>query len=264
MPLLGVEGGEIWWEEHGSGRPLMMVSGLGGVGAYWTGNLAAFTPHFRVILHDQRGTGRSSRVPVESIGQMARDALALMDHLDLGQVSWLGHSTGAAIGAELELEHLGRIESLVLNSSTTHGDAYRRRLFAVRRVLHEKAGAEAYARFTSLLLYPPWYINAQSDELGGREKAIAETLGEPAVQASRLDAILAWDRRDELFRIRARTLVICAQDDILTPIYFSEDFARRIPKANFVRLETGGHACSQTVPDLFEKAVLDFLGSRPS
>ncbi len=38
----------------------MMVAGLGGVGTYWKPNIAAFTPHFRVILHDQRGTGRTS------------------------------------------------------------------------------------------------------------------------------------------------------------------------------------------------------------
>jgi aminoacrylate hydrolase len=53
--------------------------------------------------------------------------------------------------------------------------------------------------------------------------------------------------------------VICAEDDILTPIAFSEDFARLIPGARLHRLKTGGHACSRTVPDDFESVVLDFL-----
>lgn len=259
MPLLSLPGADIWYEEHGSGPPLMMVAGLGGVGTYWTVNLAAFTPHFRVILHDQRGTGRSSRVPVRSVGEMAGDALALMDHLGLEEVAWLGHSTGAAIGADLELDHPGRITSLVLHSSTTHGDAYRRRVFAIRRLLHERVGPEAYASFTSLLLYPPWYINQHGDRLAAQEVRSAETLGEPAVQASRLEAILQWDRRQELSRIHARTLVLCAVDDVLTPVYFSKEFASLIPGSRLELLATGGHACSQTVSDVFETAVLNFL-----
>jgi aminoacrylate hydrolase len=259
MPLIPVEDGEIYYEEHGAGAPLMMVAGLGGVGAYWTPNLAAFAAQFRVILHDQRGTGRSSRVPVQSIAQMSRDAIHLMDHLGLHRAHWLGHSTGAAIGVDLALDHPGRIGRIVINSSTTHGDVYRRKLFGIRRTLHATAGAAAYASFTSLLLYPPWYINQNADALAEEEAKAAAGIADPAIQASRLDAILAWDRRAELPRLTVPTLVICAEDDILTPIAFSEDFARLIPGARLHRLKTGGHACSRTVPDDFEPVVLDFL-----
>ena len=259
MPLLPVEDGELWWEEHGAGPPLMMVAGLGGVASWWTDTLPAFTPHFRVILHDQRGTGRSSRVAVRSIGQMAEDARALMDHLGVVETAWLGHSTGAAIGVDLALDHSGRISRLVINSSTTRGDDYRRRVFAIRRLLHASAGPAGYAQFTSLLLYPPWFINANSERLAVEEARAAAGLGDPAVQGSRLDAILAWDRSAEFRSLRAETLVICAEDDILTPMPFSEEFAARIPGAVLVRAPTGGHALSRTRPDLFEPPVLRFL-----
>ena len=260
MPLLDVGDAEIWYEEHGDGPPLFLVAGLGGVGTYWTPNLPSFASRFRVILHDQRGTGRSSRLPVRSIGQMSADALRLIEHLGLESVRWLGHSTGAAIGADLGLDHRHRVSRLVLNSSTTHGDAYRRKLFGIRRALQAKVGADAYASYTSLLLYPPWYINEHADELALEEARAASSLGAPEVQASRLDAILAWDRRAELSRLACPTMVICAEDDILTPITFSETFARLIPGARFERLRTGGHACSRTVPELFEAPVLTFLG----
>ena len=263
MPLLPVTDGEIWWEEHGAGPPLMMVAGLGGVGSWWADTLPAFTPHFRVILHDQRGTGRSSRVAVRSVAQMAADALALMDHLGLAHTAWLGHSTGGAIGVDLALDQPGRLTRLVVNSSTTRGDDYRRRVFAIRRLLHTAAGPAAYAQFTTLLLYPPWFINAHHERLSAEEARAAAGLGDPAVQASRLDAILAWDRAAEFGRLRTETLVVCAEDDILTPMPFSEEFAARIPGAHFVRLPTGGHAVSRTRPDLFEPPVLRFLLGQP-
>jgi aminoacrylate hydrolase len=259
MPLLEIEGARLWYEEYGSGPPLMMAAGLGGVGTYWTSNLPVFTPHFRVILHDQRGTGRSTRAAVRSISQMAQDARSLMDHLHIESAAWLGHSTGAAIGVDLALDTPDRISRLVINSSTTRGDAYRRKVFEVRRTLHARAGAAAYAKFSSMLLYPPWWINENAAVLEVEEASAAQNLGAPEVQSSRLDAILNWDRRSEFNRLKARTLIICAADDILTPLYFSEEFMRFIPGARLEVLRTGGHACSRTVPELFNRVVLDFL-----
>ncbi len=259
MPLIAVDDGELWYEEDGAGPPLMLVAGLGGVGSYWEPNMASLAARFRVIRHDQRGTGRSSRVAVRSVGQMAADARQLMDHLGLQQAAWLGHSTGGAIGADLALDHPGRISRLVINSSTTHGDVYRHKLFATRRTLYAMAGPAAYANYSSLLLYPRWYINQHADALAAEEARAAAALGAPEVQASRLDAILAWDRRAELPGLQAPTLVICAEDDVLTPIGFSEEFARLIPNAQLHRLRTGGHACSRTVPEVFEPVVMDFL-----
>jgi aminoacrylate hydrolase len=95
--------------------------------------------------------------------------------------------------------------------------------------------------------------------LEAEEAKAAAALGAPEVQASRLDAILAWDRREDLPRIAVPTLVICAEDDILTPIAFSEGFAALIPNSRLERLATGGHACSRTVADQFEHCVLNFL-----
>lgn len=261
MPLLPRPDGEIWYEIHGEGPPLMMVAGLGGTGSYWTPNLPAFAATHRVILHDQRGTGKSSRVPVTGVAQMAADAAALIAHLGLVDVDWLGHSTGGAIGTCVALDHPGLIRKLVINSSTTCGDPYRHKLFAIRRLLHAKLGAEAYAAFTSLLLYPPWWINAHADSLAGEEAKAAAGLGPPEVQASRLDAILNYDRRADLARLGLPVLVICARDDILTPSYFSEELARLIKGSRLELFETGGHACSRTMADRFNETVLAFLAS---
>ncbi len=85
------------------------------------------------------------------------------------------------------------------------------------------------------------------------------------MQASRLDAILAFDPRAEFSRISIPTMVVCADDDILTPRYFSEDFAARIPNAKTYFAKRGGHALSRTEPDLFNQIALEFfLGASPA
>jgi aminoacrylate hydrolase len=78
---------------------------------------------------------------------------------------------------------------------------------------------------------------------------------------SRIDAILAFDRTADLSRIRAPTLIVAAQDDLVTPAYFSEDLARRIPGAEAKFFAHGGHYFTEVLPREFNQAVLPFLAA---
>lgn len=119
MPFARADhGAELFWECHGSGPPLILAAGLGGVGRYWTPNLPDFAAHFATYTFDQRGTGRSSKVPVRSIEQMAADLLAIMDAAGLSRAHYLGHSTGGAIGGAAALDSPGRLASLLIYAST--------------------------------------------------------------------------------------------------------------------------------------------------
>src|SRR5579863_4943199 len=99
MPKLTVHSGEIYYEEHGAGPPLLLVSGLGGLASYWRPQLPALTDRFQVIVHDHRGTGQSEKSRIRySVEQMAADVVGLMDGLSIPFAHVLGHSTGGAIG----------------------------------------------------------------------------------------------------------------------------------------------------------------------
>jgi aminoacrylate hydrolase len=249
----------LYWERHGQGPALILGAGLGGVGSYWSPNLPELMSHFTIYLFDQRGTGKSSKEPVQSIEQMADDLIAVMDHADLAETMYLGHSTGGAIGVAAVLDHPGRITAMTIYASTTCGDAYRRRVLQLRSQLFSGLGIKAYAQYTSLLLYPPYWINAHDAELAAAEASVADQLANPEVQTSRFDAILNFDRREELSRIAIPTLVLCADDDILTPRYFSEEYVKLIPGALGRWIERGGHALSRTEPELFNRIILDFF-----
>jgi aminoacrylate hydrolase len=259
VPLVERAGAELYWERHGAGPPLVLAAGLGGVGSYWAPNLPALTQHFTVLTFDQRGTGASSKVRVQSVEEMAADIAAVMDAAEFDSAHFLGHSTGGAIGVALALERPERLRSLMVYASTTCGDPYRRKLLGLRRQIHEQLGAAAYGQYTSLLLYPPYWINANEERLAAAETQAAGQLGPPDVQASRLDAILSFDRRAELSKIRVPTMVLCADDDILTPRYFSEEYARLIPGARALYVPKGGHALSRTEPELFNQIALQFF-----
>jgi len=261
MALVRRDGCDLHYTVQGRGPPLILAAGLGGTADWWAPQVERYAARFTVLHFDQRGTGRSSRIPVASVEEMAEDLRAVLDHAGIERAMMVGHSTGAAIGVALALDHPGRLDRLVIYASTTHGDAYRRRIFRLRQSLLEQGGPAAYAAYSTLLLYPPYWINAHAGALPAMEAAAAAGLGAPAVQASRLEAILRFDRRAELGRLDLPVRVLCAADDILTPPYFSEGFAEAIPGAGLWLEPRGGHALSRTEPAAFDAAVLPFLES---
>ena len=77
------DGETLYYEVHGSGPPLALVTGLGGLASFWAPHVEALAEDFTVVLHDHRGTGRSSHSLIRySIAQMADDTLQLLNHLD--------------------------------------------------------------------------------------------------------------------------------------------------------------------------------------
>jgi aminoacrylate hydrolase len=261
MPEITLSDGEkLYYEEQGAGRPLVLVAGLGGVGSYWTPQIEEFSKHFRVILHDHRGTGKSSRSKITySVDQMAADTLDLMDALKIEQADFMGHSTGAAVAQIIAVEHPERLGRIVLASGWTKADGFFRRCFEVRRQLLLSAGPEAYIRATPLFLNPSWWIRDNIDAIERGESAVYGGNHDVDIMASRIDALLAFDRTQDLPKITHEVLVLGVANDHLTPAYFSEEMASIIPGAKLHVMKDGGHAASQVLPSEFNAIALEFL-----
>jgi aminoacrylate hydrolase len=261
MPEVRVGDSEIYYESHGKGPAVLLVPGLGGVGGYWLPNIPAFTRGHQVIIHDHRGTGQSSRSLIKySVDQMTTDLIAVMDDLGIEKAHLVGHSTGGAIGQTLAATHPERLLSLTIYASWTKADPFFRRVFEARRTLLTAAGVAAYVRATPVFLYPDWWINDNIDTLEAREKVVIPNFPPAEIAASRIDAVVDFDRTADLGAIAVPTMIIVAKDDILTPPYYSRQLAQMIPGAEFVELERGGHCASETNPTAFENAVLGFIG----
>lgn len=261
MPTARVAGGEIHYEQAGEGEPLVFVSGLNGVGRYWQPQLPAFTQRFRVITYDQRGTGSSDRLQREfSVDQMAAELAELMDALKIQRAHIVGLSTGGAIGQTLAVEQPQRIAKLVMCSTWTHCDPWFRRLFEARRAMYQQAGAGLHAMFHPLWLYPPDYVNAHDAEIDEDRRRAGASAPPVEVSIGRIDALLKFDRRADLSRIVAPTLVIASTNDYITPSYYARTLAQAIPGAKLEIVEGGGHSISKTRPQLFNDLVLKFLG----
>lgn len=260
MPIAAIAGGEIAYEDAGTGEPLVFVSGLNGVGRYWKPQTALFAKHFRVITYDQRGTGGSDQLQrVFSVDQMARELIALLDHLKIERVHLVGMSTGGAIGQTIAIEYPQRLMKLALCSTWTHCDPWFRRLFHARRDMYLQAGPDLHSQFHPLFLYSPEYVNAHDAEIEEERKRAPTKSAPVEVSVGRIDALLQFDRRAGLSSIKAETLVMASDSDFITPAYFSEALARAIPGARLIMLKGGGHSFTVTRADDFNRELTAFL-----
>jgi aminoacrylate hydrolase len=267
MPIINANGISQEYEWHGienlNELPIALVAGMGGSRSYWKPQMSDFAKNHRVLSYDQRGTGGSSAVKVDSIEQLAADFICLLDELKTERIHFVGHSTGGAIGQVLAVKYPERLASLVLYASIHKADHYRHRVWGLRKQILETMGPEIYAKTTSLFFYPPEFTNAHHDELLAVEARTAQfELSSPEIMGSRIESILKFDVSIDLAKIQTPTLVICAEDDLLTPAYFSKEMATLIPKAKLILFEKGGHAYSRSNPEQFNKVVLDFINSQ--
>ncbi len=254
------DGAELYYEKQGHGPALFLVPGLGGDGRFWDANARELAKHFTVVVHDHRGTARSTLSRIKySVEQMADDALQLIDELGFQKVHWCGHSTGGAMGQVLATSQPDRIDRLVLSATWARTDAFFRRLFEVRAQILRELGPAAYVKSSALALNMPPWIRDHDADLAAAEAKANETIPEPEIVLSRIAAIVAHDQRERLQRVRAPTLAICARDDMVTPLYFTEELVRLIPHARAYVLPDGGHFFPNVHGPEFRRVMTAFL-----
>jgi len=108
-----VNGIKIWYATFGSGPPVILLHGGLANSDYWGKLAPALLPHYRVVVMDSRGHGRSSR-DAQPYGYdlMASDVLALMDFLKIDKAALVGWSDGAIIGLDIAIHHPERLSKL--------------------------------------------------------------------------------------------------------------------------------------------------------
>ena len=256
----------LHYEEHGPARapPLILSSGLGGSGSYWAPNLEALAADHRVILYDHRGTGRSDRKLPErlSVGDMAGDLLALMDGLGIARATLIGHAAGACIALAAALDAPERVENLFLVNGFARPDPHFIRCFETRLALLRDSGVHAFIHAQPIFLYPAGWCSWNAGRLMDEEAEQLRHFQGAANAEARIRALLDFDVADRLGEIRADTVAIAADDDVLVPNTCSNLIGEGITGAIVHGIEWGGHACNVTNPDEFNRIMLSWLAVR--
>jgi pimeloyl-ACP methyl ester carboxylesterase len=115
MPTIKVGDISIYYEVHGEGEPLLLISGLGRDLTAWMFQTPEFSKKYRVIAFDNRGIGRTDAPDMPySTEMMANDTVGLMNALSIEETHILGLSMGGQIAQYLAFKYPKRVRSLIL------------------------------------------------------------------------------------------------------------------------------------------------------
>jgi pimeloyl-ACP methyl ester carboxylesterase len=254
-----------------NGEPLLLIMGLGMQLIAWPQELVQLliTRGFRVLRMDNRDAGLSAgfdhlgpprvaaaalrytlHLPVAApytLGDMARDAVGVLDALGIQRAHICGASLGGMVAQHVAAEHADRVKSLTLIMTTSGARRLPQPSFRVRSALLKRPkGRETEAIVQHLVgllgvigspAFPP-----DPQQLRARLQAATERAFRPQGTARQLMAVVAdGDRTPLLARIQARTLVIHGEADPLVPVAAGRDLVQRIPGAEADFIPGMGH-----------------------
>ncbi|WP_284775278.1 pyrimidine utilization protein D [Agrobacterium sp. lyk4-40-TYG-31] len=252
---------EVQGRDEADAQTILLSSGLGGSGSYWAPQMEMLQQHFRVVVYDHHGTGRTGgEVPQSGgIAAMADDVVEIAKTLNLETFHFMGHALGGLIGLDIALRKPGLIDRLVLVNAWSKADVHSGRCFDTRVSLLENSGVEAFVKAQPLFLYPAQWMSDNAERLA-RDDAhgVSHFQGKDNV-LRRIAALRAFDVDDKLADIENATLVIAAKDDLLVPYSRSIRLAEGLPNARLVLFDEGAHAVNVTDATLFNTRLETFL-----
>ncbi len=264
MPTTEIGGRTIYYEEHGAGEPLLGVMGLAADTLSWTLQVPAFSQQHRTVIFDNRDVGQSSYVEGDyEVTDMAQDALALADALELDRFHLVGVSMGGAIAQEMALAAPQRVRTLTLAVTFAAGGAYARELAErwgarVRKLTRE----EHLGELLLLTLSEEFFENAEAVDFV-RTVALANPNPQaPEAFARQLRASSRHHARERLGSLAMPVHVIAAEHDILIPAWKSREVAALIPGAELTVVEGAPHGLQLERAQEFNDAVLGFIAER--
>jgi len=262
MPTVKANDINIYYEIHGDGEPLLMIQGYGQYSGHWTTLIPPFSKEYRVIIFDNRGTGRSDKPEIPyTMKMMAADAKGLLDALGIDRAHVFGISMGGMIAQEFALNYPERVISLILGCTECGGP---KTVIPSKEALEflfspeiAKLPVAERARQTAPWLWSKEFIDKHPEAV---DMYVAITLKYPTPPhgfSGHAQAIAGHDTYERLPQIKAPTLVIAGDADRLIPPDNSKIIASRIPGAELVIIPNAGHGFTEA-PEA-TTAILDFL-----
>jgi 3-oxoadipate enol-lactonase len=264
MPEVTVNGINLYYEIYGEGDPLIFIHGFAVDHSVFSALPEHYQNTHQVILLDNRGSGQSD-CPDEpySIEIMAEDVMALCRVLNLGPAHFVGHSMGGMILQRLAWQYPHQVRSATFCNTDVKIDIHYA-LAARARLAFMTAGCPLRA----LIEYGMgWTFSSEFLQRPGMvEKIINLRMANPFPittegYRNQLNALLTFDSSLWVNEIKANSLVIGSDQDIIIFESSVRQMAKKIPHARYESISHSGHAPFLEQPETFHRLLKDFISN---
>ena len=254
---------EIAYNVTGLGEPLILIGGFTMVKEAWFNLVARLSKTFQVLTFDNRGVGETT-VPTESftIADMAKDAVGLMDALEIESAHFFGVSMGGLIAQSLALDYASRVKTVVLGC-TTHGGSHaiqpsQEVMTILGRATDPNRDTEDAIRIKLPLLFSNQFLTEHQDKA---EEFVRISLGSlPTVEGAtgQLKALRVFNVRRRLREIKCPVLAITGSKDRMIPPENSKLLANGVCSGKLYIVDGSGHAFYYEKPDEVSQVLTRF------
>jgi pimeloyl-ACP methyl ester carboxylesterase len=261
MPKVKSDGFEIYYETHGTGEPLVLIPGFASGAWTWFRQTEDLAENFQVTF-DPRGVSRSQVSDGETISlrKIADDVAALLDELKIESANVLGASFGGFVAQEFALAYPRKLKKLILVCTSFGGKNHIAPAWEVLAAFvstDDFNKPERIERFMIPAFAPDFY--AEHGEVVETVCKLREQNAVPErVYLAQLQAAIGFDAEARVAEIRAETLVLTGDADVVVPPQNSVNLSRAIPNAE-LKIVEGSHMFFIEKADEFNKTVSQFV-----
>lgn len=257
------DGLELYYEDHGRGEPAVFLCGIMMNTASWVQHLPVLSQHVRPLLLDLRDQGRSAKMAAPyKLDAHVPDVVALLDHLGVDDAHLVGLSYGGQVAQRVALSYPERVRSLILVNTNHYMTNHLAEIGKAWETAAALGDGERFFQLAVPFIYSSAFYRDHLDALRQRQAMFKNLLtrewfdGFVRLCQSTLGAALS---EEDLGRIKVPTLLIGADEDIVTPLRLMEEMYRAIPNAEFVSIPGSGHGAFLERAGEFLTLVLGFL-----
>ena len=256
---LHANGIDIHYDIAGSGPWLTLSHSLACDLSMWDPQMAALTPHFRVLRFDTRGHGKTSAPPESDYDweRLSGDVLGLLDALKIARTHFAGLSMGGMIGQHLALRAPARVARLVLADTSSRYPGAAMPAWEERIRLVRAKGLAVLVDSTLERWFTAPFRAAHPDEIRRIAGLIRDTPPAGYIGCGRTIPTLDITRR--LHELTHPTLVIVGAADTGTPPAMAREIAAAIPGARLEIIADAAHLSNIEQPEIFNRLLLEFL-----
>ena len=262
MPKIISNNISLYYQTKGKGFPIILISGANSDHkSNWPDAMVdALAKHFQVIQFDNRGVGQSDQPDIPySIEMMADDVAGLMQALQLEKAHLIGYSMGGQIAAKFAEKYPEKINKMIGCVCYPNINTHVRLFGETLLELYELNLAESVIDKIGL----PWIFSNQFLEknFASLVQPRQELQPKSLVGFKRhFAAQCAFKSEAECFRnIKAPTLFIAGDEDLICPPADVKKFADLIPSSQMVIFTEAGHLLSLEYPNKLAQVICDFL-----
>lgn len=263
MPKIKVNDITMYYEIHGEGEPIILISGFTADHLIWNELVTLLKNQYKVIVFDNRGAGQTDipNTPY-TIAEMSHDTAQLCHQLNIKKAHFVGNSMGGFILQQLAYQYPDLVQTAIISNSTTSINHCNFHFYIAAQLEFRKSKVPLAALIKASSC---WAFSCKFLSLPGMLGNLIEMgLNNPypftdTGYENQYAAISQFDSSDWIHKITIPTLVVGGDQDLIFPEPLVKVLVKHIPEAKYYCFKDCGHLPLIEYPQQFAEITREFI-----